>query len=182
MEPHAGRDQNSVPTLLALSNADGVTVVPIWADPITHRLLVDDSGASGSTIQLPVTGAVNGSNQTFTWTSAPVVIVRDGVSLRQVSADGSVNWTGTTTTVLTIAPNNDVFAGAPQSSGGSGLTPETPVGAVNGANTTYTVSNTPVILVVDGFILDLAAGDYSYVSGTIVTATPPTRYITSYHN
>jgi len=43
----AKRDANSVTTLLALSNADGITPVTLWADPVTHRLLVDASGLTG---------------------------------------------------------------------------------------------------------------------------------------
>ena len=34
-------DQNSRPTLTALSNANDGAIVPLWADPVTHRLLVD---------------------------------------------------------------------------------------------------------------------------------------------
>lgn len=41
---NAGRDNNQVTTLLALSSADGVTLVPLKADPATGRLLVDLSG------------------------------------------------------------------------------------------------------------------------------------------
>ena len=36
----AKRDNNYVPTMIAVSNADGVTPVVLWADPTTHRLLV----------------------------------------------------------------------------------------------------------------------------------------------
>ena len=38
---NAKRDQNNVPTLLGVSSADGTTPVRVWADPDTHRLLVD---------------------------------------------------------------------------------------------------------------------------------------------
>lgn len=38
---NASRDENSVPTLLAASSADGVTPVRVYADPDTHRLLVN---------------------------------------------------------------------------------------------------------------------------------------------
>ena len=40
----AKRDNNYVPTLLAVSNADGVTPVTLYADPTTHRLLVSATG------------------------------------------------------------------------------------------------------------------------------------------
>lgn len=42
----AKRDANYIPTLLAVSNADGSTPVTLYADPTTHRLLV--SATSGS--------------------------------------------------------------------------------------------------------------------------------------
>lgn len=44
----ASRDQNKVTTLLAVSNADGSTPVAVYADPLTHRLLVQTVASSGS--------------------------------------------------------------------------------------------------------------------------------------
>ena len=43
----APRDNNSVPTLLAVSSSDGTTPVVLWADPTTHRLLVDLPAGTG---------------------------------------------------------------------------------------------------------------------------------------
>jgi hypothetical protein len=45
---NAPRDDNFVPTLLAASSADGTTPVPVYADPTSHRLLVDIPRSSGS--------------------------------------------------------------------------------------------------------------------------------------
>jgi len=39
----AKRDDNYVPTLLGVSNSDQTTPVVLWADPTTHRLLVDSN-------------------------------------------------------------------------------------------------------------------------------------------
>jgi uncharacterized protein YdaL len=39
--PHASRDQNRVESLLAVSNADGLTPVVVTADPVTGRILVN---------------------------------------------------------------------------------------------------------------------------------------------
>jgi len=36
----AKRDNNRIPTLMAVSNVDQTTPVVLWADPVTHRLLV----------------------------------------------------------------------------------------------------------------------------------------------
>jgi len=45
---NAERDQNRVTTLIAVSSVDGVTPVKLYADPITHRLLVDVTGTGAS--------------------------------------------------------------------------------------------------------------------------------------
>ncbi len=68
---------------------------------------------SSSGYQNPTVGVVNGVNQVYTWATAPSVIVVDqGRPMQKVSSDGTVNWTGTTTTTLAIAPNFDIFATA----------------------------------------------------------------------
>lgn len=41
MSENAYRDQNNVPTLIAASSADGKSPVRVYADPDTHRLLID---------------------------------------------------------------------------------------------------------------------------------------------
>lgn len=42
---NARLDQNRKASLLGVSNSDGVTPVILWADPVTHRLLVDISSS-----------------------------------------------------------------------------------------------------------------------------------------
>ena len=56
----AKRDQNYVPSLLGVSNADGVTPVAIYADPTTHRLLVDLPGGGGGTVETVAVATANG--------------------------------------------------------------------------------------------------------------------------
>lgn len=48
---NAYRDENHVPVKLAVSNADGITTLPLSVDPVTHGLSVDDAvgGAVSST-------------------------------------------------------------------------------------------------------------------------------------
>lgn len=108
----ARRDANQVTALVAVSSVDGFTIVPLWADPSSHRLLVDAGSSTGSGFQLPSAGLVNGTNKVFAWTTAPNAICVDGLTLAITSQDASlsVNWTGTTTTTLTIAPNSSCFA------------------------------------------------------------------------
>jgi hypothetical protein len=106
---NAYRDDNAVPTLIGVSSADGQTPTRVAVDSATGRILVDLAGGAVG-YQQPLTGAVNGSNQTFTWTTAPnVMAVDQGRVMQKISSDGTVNWTGTTTTVLSIAPIFDVY-------------------------------------------------------------------------
>ncbi len=66
------------------------------------------SSSSSSGYQVP-TGTVNGVNTIFIFATAPNSIVVDGISMRQTSTDGTVNWTGTTTITLSVAPNFDIY-------------------------------------------------------------------------
>lgn len=44
---NANKDENSVSTLLGVLDTDGATIVPVKANPTSHRLKVSD-GTSGS--------------------------------------------------------------------------------------------------------------------------------------
>lgn len=58
---NAKRDENYVPTLLAVSNVDGVTPVVLYADPTTHRLLVSAAaGALSGLTDVTITSAAQG--------------------------------------------------------------------------------------------------------------------------
>lgn len=56
----ASRDGNFVTTLLAVSSVDGVTPVTLYANPVTHRLLVDLAGAGSGTVQTIAIASANG--------------------------------------------------------------------------------------------------------------------------
>lgn len=103
-------DNNHVSVLAAVSSVDGTSIVLLWADPVTHRLLETGAGGGGSFTVLVPTGTVNGVNNTFVFATAPQVIVLDnGNTMNQISSDGTVNWTGTTTVVLNQVPNFNIF-------------------------------------------------------------------------
>lgn len=69
------------------------------------------ASGGGSGYQQPTSGTVNGVNQVFVFATAPNVLSVDGGrNIQKVSSDGTINWTGTTTVTLSVAPNFDVFA------------------------------------------------------------------------
>lgn len=101
------RDQNHVTVLGGVTNDVDMDVTMLRVDPISKRLLVAATGTSGgSGYQAPLSGGLTGTN---TWTTAPNAIAVDGAVKQKVSTDGTVNWTGTTTTTLTVQPTFDVF-------------------------------------------------------------------------
>jgi hypothetical protein len=83
----------------------GISVSPVGG---TGNVTITASGG-GSGYQAPLTGGLTGTN---TWTTAPNSIVVDGVNMQKTRTDGTVNWTGTTTTVLTVAPSFDIYSNA----------------------------------------------------------------------
>ncbi len=86
--------------------ASGATVAN---DDSTKKTVITlQTGGTGSGYQVPTSGVLG--QDTFVWATTPNVIVVDGVPKQATSTDGTVNWTGTTTTVLTIYPNYDIFA------------------------------------------------------------------------
>lgn len=68
-------------------------------------------GGGGSSFQKPLSGSINGTNKVFTWATAPNAIVVDQTkTIQAISSDTTVNWTGTTTTTLQVAPTFDIYA------------------------------------------------------------------------
>jgi hypothetical protein len=99
-------DENSRPTLTALSSVGDGTIVTLYADPTTHRLLIDLSSAPTFTL-LTATGVTDGVNNIYTFASKPTVIVADGASYRE-----NKGWTwnaGTLAATLSVYPVYDVF-------------------------------------------------------------------------
>lgn len=70
---NAYRDENSVPTLIAVSNVDGFTPVRLWADPVSHRLLVDLAGGAGTVTSVSVVSANGFAGTVATSTTTPAI-------------------------------------------------------------------------------------------------------------
>lgn len=76
----AGRDNNFVPTLLGVSNVDGTTPVAVYADPTTHRLLVDLPSGSGSVTSVSVVTANGFAGTVATATTTPAITLTTSVT------------------------------------------------------------------------------------------------------
>jgi len=106
----AKRDQNYVPTLLGVSVTDGVTPVPIYADPTTHRLYVDLGTSGGS----PLT--TKGDIYTFSTVDTRLPVGPDGTVLSSDSTEAtglkwiSASGTGTVVSMSFVTANG--FSGS----------------------------------------------------------------------
>lgn len=95
----AKRDQNNVTTLLAVSSVDGVTPVTLYANPVTHRLLVDLAGGGSGTVQTISIASANGfagtsdgdpNNPTLTISTTITGILQgNGTAISAASTTGS---------------------------------------------------------------------------------------------
>lgn len=173
----ASRDQNNVPTLLAASNVDGVTPVRVYADPTSHRLLVDISGGSGTVTSFSFTDG-NGFDGTVTNpTTTPNLSLAITVSGMLKGVTGAITQAVantdyqspialTTTGTSGAATFNGTTLNIPNYATGSGV-----VQSVVGTSNRITVNSTdPANPVVD--IAATYVGQTSITTlGTIATGT-----------
>lgn len=163
---NAYRDQNNIPTLIAASNVDGQTPVRLWADPVTHRLLVDSNGGGGGSTTFYTetpSGVINGSNTVYTTVNAIGTIVTFDIN------NGFIHpfyysYTGNTITFTT--PIDASLAGEPFTIvyTSTGSTPPSGGGinrSVNSISTNTTAGAT-------------ASTDYVYLSSGTINLTLPT--------
>lgn len=101
-------DNNHVPVLTAVSSADGVTPVLVWADPTTHRLLTTASTTSVFT-ETPQ-GNIDGANTTYTTAHTINNIFSFAINGQflhpRVGGVGDYTFSGTTITFATALPAN----------------------------------------------------------------------------
>ncbi|TXG77191.1 hypothetical protein E6Q11_03160 [Candidatus Dojkabacteria bacterium] len=111
-------DENGTRALIAASNIDGTTPVRLYADPVTHRLLVDLPGAAGTVTSFSFTDG-NGFDGTVTnSTTTPTLSLTTTVADTRVmfSNNGAItgdagmtyNSTTDTLTVTNITGATDI--------------------------------------------------------------------------
>lgn len=168
---NAGPSMPSVTVVQGSTRFEGVTKIVLGDNLTAVRtpngvVISGENGGGGGTnldFETP-TGTVDDSNLTFTVANTPLYLVVNGAQYFE-----SVHYT---LVGLTITLNNPIGTGGfIRSAFGSGLTVETPTGTVDDSNTSFTVSNTPKYIVVNGAQYFDGAG-YTYLAGTITLDNP----------
>ena len=110
----APRDSNRVPALLATSSADGITPVPVYANPTTHKLEVDASLEVGD-IEIGAVEIKNSTDDTRATVGANGLYVDVRNTIGQL-IDVDYDYVGVTWTVGTFT---EVFVFKTGGSGGA---------------------------------------------------------------
>lgn len=97
---NAYRDENNIPTLIASSSVDGSTPVRVYADPTTHRLLVDLPSSGGTVTSVSVVTANGVSGSVATATTTPAITLTLGAITP--SSVNSVVLSGSSTPTLAV--------------------------------------------------------------------------------
>jgi parallel beta-helix repeat protein len=85
------RDSNRITTVAGASSTDGVTPVPVYADPTTHRMLVDTSGSSSSAFSPFYSVGPASSNATYiTDGTADEVQINQAITAANAAGGGTV--------------------------------------------------------------------------------------------
>lgn len=100
----AGIDQNGRQTLTALSSSNDGTIVNLWADPTTHRLLVDLAESSGTVTSVSVVSANGFAGTVATATTTPAITLTTTINAPVLAGNGTAisaaTTTGSTSTVV----------------------------------------------------------------------------------
>lgn len=90
-------DSNTRQGLIAVSDADGTTIVPLYADPTTHRLLVDLAGGSGTVTSVSVVSANGFAGTVANATTTPAITLSTTVNAPILAGNGTAIAAATTT-------------------------------------------------------------------------------------
>jgi len=109
MADNAKRDANRIPTLLGVSNVDGVSPVILYADPTTHRLLVSSNAGAGTVTSVAAltlgTTGTDLSSTVANGTTTPVITLNvPTASASNRGALSAADWTTFNAKASTTSP------------------------------------------------------------------------------
>lgn len=173
---NAARDENRITTLLGVSSADGVTPVTIYADPTTHRLLVDNASSGGITIG--TTTITGGTDKGILYDDNGVVGEYTPSASLILATDASKNVQGLTTATYPSLTELSYVKGVTSAiqtqidAKGSGTVTSVSVASANGFAGSSSGGATPA-LTLSTTITGTLQGNGTAISASKVTLTQP---------
>lgn len=163
----ASRDGNFVTTLLGVSSSDGSTPVKVYADPITHRLLVDSAGGgTGTVTDVSVVSANGFAGTVATSTTTPAITlsttitgVLKGNGTAISAASSSTDYAALAFKTISVSGQSDVVADSP-------IDTLTLVGGTGMTITTNASTDTITFTVSGGSATDITVGTTTVSGGT----------------
>ena len=152
---NAGIDQNSRATLTALSSTGDGSIVTLYANPTTHRLLVDLAGGSGTVSSVSVVSANGFAGTVATATTTPAITLTTtitGILQGNGTAISAASTTGTGAVVLATSPTitTPVIAQINDASARATLSFASIASAVNSLQVENSIAGQPCHLKVQG--------------------------------
>lgn len=139
---NAGIDQNSRQTLTALSNLGDGTIVQLWADPVTHRLLVDLPTSSGTVTSVSVTTANGFAGTVTNSTTTPAIKISITVTGILVGNGTTISAAVSGTDLKTVGGNTIIGSGDAgvigAAYGGTGISNNASATVTSSGNFAYT--------------------------------------------
>lgn len=138
---NAGIDVNDIKTLIALSSTDGTTIVTLYADPTTHRLLVDSAaGGSGTVTSVSVASANGFAGTVASATTTPAITISTSVT-GLLKGDGTAVTAASAGTDYVTGSSTNTFTNKTFDTAGTGN-----AFSINGTATTNTTGSGAVVL------------------------------------
>lgn len=192
----APTDDSRAKGLIALSNAADGTFVQLWADPVTHRLLVDNvGGGAGSVTSVSVITANGLAGTVATATTTPAITLSttitgvlkgNGTAISAAVNSDLPVMTATVGGAVPTPPNNTTTFlrgdGTFATPAGGGTVTAVSIASANGFTGTSSGGTTPALTIATSINAPVLAGNGTAIAGatttgsgsTVVLATSPT--------
>lgn len=162
---NAKLDENSRPTLTAVSSSDSTVVVPLYADPTSHRLLVDLASGGGTVTSVSVVSANGFAGTVATATTTPAITLTTTIT-GLLKGNGTAISAATAGTDYVTASSTNTFTNKTYDTAGTGN-----AFSINGTAVTAVTGTGAVVLVTSATLISPALGTPTALVGTNITGT-----------
>ncbi len=160
-------DENSRPSLTAVSSSDSSVIVPLYADPTSHRLLVDLASGGGTVTSVSVVSANGFAGTVATATTTPAITLTTTIT-GLLKGNGTAISAATVGTDYVTASSTNTFTNKTYDTAGTGN-----AFSINGTAITAVTGTGSVVLATTPTLVTPVLGVATATSINKVTITAP---------